>query len=721
MKRLRKLVFGGIESKIVALILTAILLVAGTFVTVTVTQSMMLSDLSEQTNSRQLTSITGTTAEVVDTVVEEKMNRITDMEAQITDEMFRDAAVMVRLTGDYARKLLEDPETIPRDWVRPDPDKDGELFVKALFAPGTDEDQAVSDRLKRIVNMSDMMKSLCMAYGADNIWFSLPEGATLMADTVPGEWVLEDKSYKTYDAPNRYWFRQAAEAGHLIFSDVEDDERTHEMCVTCALPVYSADGTLLGVAGTDLFLTEMQQTVTKSSKDGGLLGVVNQDGHVIVAPEGNNMFRALKSEEAPDLRESENRELAQLVKDAQQGKTDIRMIHMRDSAYYMIGVPMKTVGWTMIAAYSEAAVEQPVRTLEDNFSEIREEATSTYRGESTRRNTITLIMLVVLLVLMLTGAVLTGKRIVKPLNSMTRQIANLREGNLEFVMEDSYRTGDEVEVLARSFADLLHKTEEYIEQVRTVTAEKERIGTELHLARQIQEGILPNIFPPYPERHEFDLYASMNPAKEVGGDFYDFFLIDDDHLALVMADVSGKGVPGALFMMVSRTILQNNAMMKQSPAEILAATNEAICANNKMEMFVTVWLGILEISTGRMTAANAGHEYPAIRRNGGEFVLYKDRHGFVIGGMEGVRYREYELDLRPGDSLFLYTDGVPEATNSRQELFGTGRMIDALNRSAGNPEDILHCVRKSVDDFVDGAEQFDDLTMLCLKYRGNAQ
>ena len=243
--------------------------------------------------------------------------------------------------------------------------------------------------------------------------------------------------------------------------------------------------------------------------------------------------------------------------------------------------------------------------------------------------------------------------------------------------------------------------------------------TELRTATQIQEAMLPNVFPPYPERSEFDLYASMDPAREVGGDFYDFFFVDDDHLCLVMADVSGKGVPAALFMMATKIILANNAKMGKSPAQILGDTNASICANNREEMFVTVWLGILEISTGRLVAANAGHEYPALRRADGSFELYKDKHGLVIGAMEFSKYREYELRLQPGDRLFVYTDGVPEATDAQNRLFGAERMLAALNENAaGTPEELLKAVRRAVDEFVQGAEQFDDLTMLCLAYRG---
>ena len=242
--------------------------------------------------------------------------------------------------------------------------------------------------------------------------------------------------------------------------------------------------------------------------------------------------------------------------------------------------------------------------------------------------------------------------------------------------------------------------------------------TELRTATQIQAAMLPSIFPPFPERGEFDLYASMDPAKEVGGDFYDFFLIDDDHLCLVMADVSGKGVPAALFMMACKIILANNAKAGKSPAQILTDTNASICANNPEEMFVTVWLGILEISTGKLISANAGHEYPALKKPDGSFELYKDKHGFVIGGMDGARYREYELQLEPGAKLFVYTDGVPEANDADNAMFGTERMLAALNETPEAPaERILKNVRTAVDHFVSGAEQFDDLTMLCMEYK----
>ena len=314
---------------------------------------------------------------------------------------------------------------------------------------------------------------------------------------------------------------------------------------------------------------------------------------------------------------------------------------------------------------------------------------------------------------------------VRPINAIAKAaqsyVEDRRSGNtrMEHFSSLPIRTGDEVEHLNRVMAQMEKDLSVYMEDLTRVTKKEERVRTELDMASKIQKGALPDIFPAFPDRQEFDLYASMEPAKEIGGDFYDFFLIDDDHLCLVIADVSGKGVPAALFMMASKIILADNAIMGKSPSEILYDANNAICKNNKLEMFVTVWVGILEVSTGKLSAANAGHEYPALKRGDGGFSVFKDRHGFVLGGMEGMKYKEYEIQLSPGDKLFVYTDGVSEANDPDGNMFEVKRMIDALNEDPdASPAQILGAVRGQINIFVREAEQFDDLTMLCLEYKG---
>ena len=279
-------------------------------------------------------------------------------------------------------------------------------------------------------------------------------------------------------------------------------------------------------------------------------------------------------------------------------------------------------------------------------------------------------------------------------------------------------TGDELQQLAEALSGMEEDIEAYMTDLTRVTAEKERIETELSLAAKIQKSMLIEDFPVFPDRNEFDIYATMEPAKEVGGDFYDMILVDDDHLAIEIADVSGKGVPAALFMMASKIMILEKVKSGLTPAEVLRQVNDNISENNEQEMFVTVWLGILEISTGKLTAANAGHEFPIVIRKDGTAELIRDKHGFVIGGMSGMVYTDYDIMLEHGDSIFVYTDGVTEATNANNELFGLDRTLVAAGSCGKNPQpvEVLKTVHGKIGDFVEDAEQFDDLTMLCMKY-----
>ena len=272
---------------------------------------------------------------------------------------------------------------------------------------------------------------------------------------------------------------------------------------------------------------------------------------------------------------------------------------------------------------------------------------------------------------------------------------------------------EEIDTLSRSIDKMETDMVNYIENLTAYTAERERIGMELSFAKNIQHSSLPAKFPAFPDRTDFDIYAYMKPAREVGGDFYNFRLLDDDHLAMWIGDVSDKGVPAALFMMAINIVINNRASMGGTPAEIMAFVNNNICEHNEANLFVTIWLGILEISTGRLTFVNAGHEEPALYRKGGSFELYKTKHNVAVGVFPDIEYTSYDIHLGRGDKLFVYTDGVPEATDMFDKLYTTGRMLEALNKYRdGSPQEILEGMNKSVKEFVGDRPQFDDLTML---------
>jgi len=349
-------------------------------------------------------------------------------------------------------------------------------------------------------------------------------------------------------------------------------------------------------------------------------------------------------------------------------------------------------------------VQRPMREMENAF-----------------RPYVLLILSVVLFMVILISALATlflKNSIIHPVEKVSKEATRFAKESAKGEPLGKISRYEDIQNLADSIDRMETDMVSYIDNLTAVTAEKERMGVELSIAAQIQANSLPDVFPAFPNRNEFDIYALMDPAKEVGGDFYNFFLIDDDHLALVIADVSGKGIPAALFMMVTNILISDRTMMGGTPGEILSFVNENICARNRADMFVTVWLGILEISTGKLAASNAGHENPVIYRKGKHFEVFKDPHGFVIGGLEGMRYKDYEIRLNKGDKLFLYTDGLPEATDSDQKLYTVERMAKELNLyQDGSPQEIIEGMQISVNDFVGDAPQFDDLTMLCIEIK----
>ena len=327
------------------------------------------------------------------------------------------------------------------------------------------------------------------------------------------------------------------------------------------------------------------------------------------------------------------------------------------------------------------------------------------------------------LVAMAVSLLLTRRLVTKPVNQLAKGATDFASGKDGFseddVIELPIRSNDEIGDLYHEIQSMQTRIVDSAHKLTRVTAERERVRTELNTAARIQSAVLPRKFPAFPDRPEFDLFADMDPAMEVGGDFYDFFMMDDDHLVLVIADVSDKGVPAALFMMSAKNIINYRARMGGTPAEILTSVNAQLSEDNAARMFVTVWLGILELSTGRLTCTNAGHEYPFIRHPDGLFERLDDKHGIIMGIMRKVTYQEYEIALKPGSKVFVYTDGLAEANNAREEQFGTDRILQALNENPGaSPREMLENMRRVVDEFVGNARQFDDLTMLCLEYRG---
>lgn len=306
---------------------------------------------------------------------------------------------------------------------------------------------------------------------------------------------------------------------------------------------------------------------------------------------------------------------------------------------------------------------------------------------------------------------LVRKLVVRNIHKINESLSAITDGNLDTVVD--VRSHLEFDSLSNDINATVDTLKRYIKEA------EERIDAELAFAKAIQHSALPTVHPLYDNRKEFDIFASMHTAKEVGGDFYDFYFIDEDHLAFLIADVSGKGIPAAMFMMRSKTIIKSYAESGMSVEEVFTLANEKLCEGNDAGMFVTAWMGILNIRNGKVLFANAGHNHPLVKHSDGTFEYLKSRAGFVLAGMEGVRYRKNELVLEPGDAIYLYTDGVTEATDLNEELYGEDRLHSILEKYKDETMEVICSeIKKDVDLFAGEAPQFDDITMLALKYNG---
>ena len=718
MKIIRGIKIGGLQQKVLNLMLIFIIALISAYAAVAAYQQKNLTAVVQRASAEQKASITAVSEQTMEAVLETSMSRSTALQAYIANDLFADVQTDVRTLQTFAEELFEHSGSFPaHPYAEPDPNNDGIPSVQIQHEEGVDP--SGSEDLGLVANMSEVM--LAMFESSDKLnscFVATTDGCILFVDDRAGAYVSESGEVYPFAVRSRPWYTQAVEEGQLIFTGVELDAFTDIPGLVCAAPVYW-NGELVAVVGADIFLTSVSDYVQDTATEGSFLCVINEDGQVLFSPQQEGVFKAELSDQAADLRKTGNEELADFVTLSLSERTPLTLLDVDGKEYYLSGAPMETLGWSVISVVEKEITTQPTAVMLSQYEKISADALSAYEQGAKQSAKTIAVLTAAILVLAIIGALFVAGRVVKPLEHMTKRINALSGSDQAFEMEDTYRTDDEIEILAESFASLSKRTRDYIKQITEITAEKERIGTELALATRIQADMLPNIFPAFPDRPDFDIYASMDPAKEVGGDFYDFFLIDETHLGIVMADVSGKGVPAALFMMISKILVQNFAMTGRSPAQVLQAVNDQICSNNREEMFVTIWFGVLDTETGIITAANAGHEYPVLMQAGGQFKLVKDKHGFVIGGMDGMRYKEYELTLTPGSRLFLYTDGVPEATNAQREMFGTDRMLDALNEAPdAAPEMILKNVRKAVDSFVKDAEQFDDLTMLCVEYKG---
>ena len=639
--------------------------------------------------------------------------------AETVEAKIQSIMSQVDILAATAEDLYASPASFGRIGVKPPNAADQGVYTAQIVYAERTPPASVADEVGLIGNLTMQMNGVSEYLdGAGTTQIGTESGFIIMCD--------ENAGLKTsmghLDPVERSWYRKAADSGRLVWSQVFEDSFGRGLAVTCGKPVYGPDGALRAVISIGSTLNDIGTSATELTigKTGYAL-VVDQSGQVIMSrdltvdSEGHVVG-------ARNLMNDGKESVRAVIRRIASRESGVAQVELDGKMVYMAYEPMRNIPWAVITVLDVDEVLHPALEGQAKIAELSNEA-----GEeisSILLETL-LIFTAALLITMAAAAALgvtVSGRITRPLSHLTEEVERISDGSLDTAVR--VETDDELETLADAFNSMTESLKAYIRDLTAVTAEKERIGAELNVATKIQKDMLPNIFPAFPDRQEFNIYATMNPAKEVGGDFYDFFMVDDTHLAVVMADVSGKGVPAALFMVIAKTIIKNQALTGEPLDVVFDRANDQLCANNGEGLFVTAFMGLLDLRTGEFTCVNAGHNAPLLRRKGGAYEYLHLDPGFVLAGLENMQYKSCRLTLGEGDTLFLYTDGVTEALDPNEELFGEERLHDALNRDEGRElsvDKLLPYLRAELTEYARGAEQADDITMLGLTYCGSKE
>ena len=660
-----------------------------------------------------------------------------DREMSITKE---DAAILANAMTEimshpenYLPKTLPDPRT---DSVR-----QGEPY--RIYAPDI-RDNLTPEILNEHAlasNIKDMLSELLKGYsrhnatafvGGEKGWYICARlvvdenGNTDFDKTVSFSY---ERIYE-FDPRKRPWYVAAKNAGAPVISDlyrtVEASGANVYQQIGASAPFYDAQGNMIGVAGLDSSNTDLYNEINNlTSGKESINFVLNERGEVIFSSQTSGVLAVNTSDDlvartgGRDLRQSDEHSIARAAWKMVGGEHGVVPVVLNGKNFYLAFTPMPETGWSFGMVVDESEILRETQATRDYFQEQVAKLQAQMRQEYSYMNNLVVgvpVALLIILFLMSTGL---SRRFVKPINELSDGVRDIASGNLDKKLD--IHTGDEIEHLAVSFNAMTDELKTYMTNLTKETAERERLATELDVATEIQRGMLPKDFP---AREDFELLATMTPAKEVGGDFYDFYFLDDTHLAITVADVSGKGIPAALFMVISKTILNNFAKTfykRNGLAPVVEAANEQLCANNEAMMFVTAFVGVLDLHSGEFVYVNAGHNPPVVYRAETNHCDFLDvKKNFVMGPMDGIPFVEQRTTFKRGDLIFIYTDGVTEALNVHDEEYLPDRLIKFMNSTdcAADLETLLKNIRGNVAEHVGEAEQSDDITMFALRFKG---
>lgn len=658
-----------------------------------------------------------------------ELQNIVDDKANDIDGKLESIRRDVEILSSEMSRIASEPESCaPYTVLPPDARNGGKLTPQLLFAADVDRtDAALAEEIGYAANIAPLALDFMRLNRFMVTAFAASEsGFTILTDT------YSDLQGAHFDSRTRPWYKLAKERGGLVFSDVEKDALNGELCLFCSMP-YERQGEFAGVVAMGAYIADLRKIIDAvSDYQGQFAFVIDRKGRVILSTLDANTCDtamrelALNVDEGFDLRRTAEAPLALAAREISAGGRGLTEVVIGGTLYDVAYAPISGMGWTCAVGIPKQEVIAPAVQNDATIRRMTDASVEKLDGYMVRTTLLIACVVALLFFVLIYAGRRASEHFVRPIRALSDGVREIAGGNLEKKLD--IKTGDEIESLAISFNAMTDELVRYMKNLAEITAKEERIATELSVASRIQENMLPNIFPPFPDHRDFDIYATMDAAKVIGGDFYDFYLLDDDHVVITIADVSGKGIPAALFMVVAKVILKNVMQALQAGDDLADAAvraNEQLCQNNETMMFVTAFIAVLDLRDGTLSYVNAGHTPPVlIRAADGGFQPLDVERNFVLGGMEGFDYVAQTTTMRAGDVLFCYTDGVTEAANEEDALYGEKRLFSSLMEVCEEPphlRELLAAVRASLNRFVGAAEQSDDITMLALSYKGRAE
>lgn len=645
--------------------------------------------------------------------LEKEISQAARDKTKIAGERLLAYTTSVMYAASYADTLYRNPQNYTaRETMYPLIENKAKWAMTRCIADAGITYESVKEENMLLGNMEDVFVPI--VNHNDNIttiYIGTETGLLVSYDPYSAEAYTGGESY--YEYRNLDWYTLGKEKGECAFTGTYQDGYGRGLTITCVMPYHDRSGKFAGCVAMDILMEDLNNSIVND-------GITAPNEAILIDAEGNMIAGKSidpHSKETFNIRDSKvNSKLKPIADKILNHDEGVASAGDEGNAVYVAYSTIDFTDWKLCIISPIADIIAPAVSIRGNIDQNTKQVTeSVVHGiRVVVENCLVLFAVILLAITFFVGRV-AGK-ITNPLKTLEKDVRVISGG--DFSQRTKVSTNDEIGSLATAINFMTESLQHYIDHLKEATAKEERIASELSLAADIQISILPTNFLTFTDHKEFDLYATMTPAKEVGGDFYDFFMVDDTHLAMVMADVSGKGFPAALFMVIGKTLIKDNTQPGVPLGEVFTKVNHLLCEANKEGLFITAFEGILNLETGELEYVNAGHEPPFICKSGEAYVMHKLPAGFVLAGMDGMQYKEGFLQMNPGDSIFLYTDGANEAINTEEEMFEMERLGEVLNNNRDKgPKELLAAVKEGIDAFVGEAAQFDDITMLCVEFK----